>query len=192
MNKFVFTLAATILGSGYALTSGAAQENAGSSNRQVFSIPPSGLDFLTGDTWIQNNQKLRLYGVQSCLRGTTYTDGAGQRQDCGAVSLAMLAALVRDTRPECSPVAQITASPNDSHPTVLVVCSAHIGNETVDLGTALITQGFAFAALSNDGAPVYFPYAAAEAIAKQARAGLWAYADIPHPNAVLSNVMRLK
>lgn len=30
--------------------------------------------FETGDTWVTNGQRFRLYGVQSCLRGTAYTD----------------------------------------------------------------------------------------------------------------------
>lgn len=181
----ILALTVTVLGFALQLSQVAAQESVASQKRQVFSIPQTGLNFLTGDTWIQNNQKLRLYGVQSCIRGTYYTDGAGQKQDCGAVSLSMFAAFIRDTRPTCSPIAQIPAGTGETLPTILVVCSAHIGTQTIDLGTALITQGFAFAALTNNGSPVYIPYAVAEASARQAGAGLWAHKDMPHPNILI-------
>lgn len=133
---------------------------------------------------------MRLYGVQSCVRGTSYTDSGGAKQDCGLVSLAMLAAIVRDTKPTCSPVAQISSSVPAEPPTILAICSAHIGDKSLDLGTVLITQGFAFAALANNAKPVYMPYLVAEATAKQAKAGLWAFADLPHPNLVLFGAMQ--
>ncbi|MBA8904158.1 thermonuclease family protein [Phyllobacterium sp. P30BS-XVII] len=159
---------------------------------QVFSIPENNVAFLTGDTWQQDGQKLRLYGIQSCIRGTTYTDKSGLKQDCGTVSLAMLAAMVRDTKPTCSPIAQLPAQKPDVEPTILVVCSSHVGDQSLDLGTALITQGFAFAAFSNDAKPVYMPYLVAEATAKQGKAGLWAYSDMPHPNLILFGAMQSK
>ena len=48
----------------------------------------------TGDTWVQGRTRLRLYGVQACIRGTFFANqlGSGQRLDCGDGSLAMLAA----------------------------------------------------------------------------------------------------
>jgi endonuclease YncB( thermonuclease family) len=159
---------------------------------QVFSVPLTGLSFLTGDTWQQGSQKLRLYGVQACIRGTSYTDKSGLKQDCGTVSLAMLAAMIRDTKPTCSPIAQLPATSPTDEATILVVCSAHMGDKSVDLGTALITQGFAFAAFSNNAKPVYMPYLVAEATAKQSKAGLWAYPDMPHPNLVLFQAMQSK
>ncbi|MFW8642761.1 DUF736 family protein [Rhizobium beringeri] len=100
---------------------------------------------------------MRLYGVQACIRGTTYTDKSGHKQDCGAVSLAMLAAIVKDTKPTCAPVAQLTAPVPNRPSTILVICSAHIGSNALDVGTMLITQGFAFAALEITGKPVYLP-----------------------------------
>jgi endonuclease YncB( thermonuclease family) len=156
---------------------------------QVFAIPETGISFLTGDTWQQGQQKLRLYGIQSCIRGTVYTDKFGLKQDCGTVSLAMLAAIIRDTKPTCSPIAQLPSTVPQDAPTILVVCSAHVGDKSLDLGTVLITQGFAFAAFSNDAKPVYMPYLVAEATAKQAKAGLWAYPDMPHPNLALFGAM---
>ncbi|WP_234908178.1 thermonuclease family protein [Rhizobium rhizogenes] len=128
---------------------------------------------------------MRLYGVQACIRGTAYTDTSGQKQDCGAVSLAMLAAIVKDTKPSCAPVAQLTAPGAGKPSTILVICSAHVGDNALDLGTLLITQGFAFAAMANTGKPVYLPYSLEESIAQQSRVGLWAYPDMPHPNRVL-------
>jgi endonuclease YncB( thermonuclease family) len=160
---------------------------------RTFAVPATGLTFLTGDSWQQSGQTMRLYGVQACLRGSTYTDKAGQKQDCGAVSLAMLAAIIRDARPTCAPVVQLSSrasssslpqgSPGES--TILVICSAHVGGHVLDLGTILITQGFAFAALTSSGAPVYQAYAAEESIAQNSRVGLWAFSDMPHPNRTL-------
>ena len=151
----------------------------------VFAVPQSGVTFLTGDSWQQAGQTMRLYGVQACIRGTTYTDTSGQKQDCGAVSLAMLAAIVKDTKPTCAPVAQLTAPAAGQVSTILVICSAHIGNNALDVGTLMITQGFAFAAMANTGKPVYLPYSLEESIAQQSRVGLWAYPDMPHPNRML-------
>lgn len=151
----------------------------------VFAVPQSGVTFLTGDSWQQAGQTMRLYGVQACIRGTAYTDTSGQKQDCGAVSLAMLAAIVKDTKPTCTPVAQLMAPAAGKPATILVICSAHIGNNALDVGTLLITQGFAFAAMANTGKPVYLPYSIEETIAQQSRVGLWAYPDMPHPNRVL-------
>ena len=149
----------------------------------VFAVPQTGVTFLTGDSWQQAGQTMRLYGIQACIRGTTYTDKLGQKQDCGAVSLAMLAAIFKDTKPTCAPLAQVASATQPS--TVLVICSAHVGNNALDVGTMLITQGFAFAALTANGKAVYMPYSIEEGIAQQSHAGLWAYPDIPHPNHVL-------
>ena len=51
---------------------------------------------------LKQGRRYRLYGVQTCLRGTTYTDHAGQRRDCGEASLAVLAAYITDTHPVCA------------------------------------------------------------------------------------------
>jgi len=155
-----------------------------------FEVPQSGVTFLTGDSWQQGSQHLRVYGVQSCLRDTFYTDGSGQRQDCGTVSTALLAALVRDLKPTCKPVAQVAAGP--SQPTTsLVICTGKIGGSKLDLGATLITQGFAFAAVDNNGHPVYLPYLIEEGIAQQAHKGLWAFHDLPHPSQSLQSGRRM-
>jgi endonuclease YncB( thermonuclease family) len=147
----------------------------------AFGIPKEGVTFETGDTWQQNGQRMRLYGVQACIRGTTFTNQAGGTVDCGEASLSYLAAVIRDTSPSCVPVAQIAGAPA----TVIVVCTAQVGGQTLDLGTILVSQGFAFASFSNDAMPVYMPYLVAELTAKQAKRGLWAASDLPHPNALL-------
>ncbi len=56
--------------------------------------------------------------------------------------------------------------------------------------TALIASGFAFAALQPDGKPVHLPYFVAELDAKRARAGLWAFADLPEPGPIILKALR--
>jgi len=146
----------------------------------VFEIPLGGVQFETGDTWTQNGQTFRLYGVQSCIRGTTFTNGAGLKRDCGEASIAYLAALIKDTKPKCTALVQ-------SPPVIFAVCAAHIGQQTLDLGTILVTQGFAFAATDPSGKPVNFQYAVAEGDAQKNKRGLWAASDLPHPSTILRN-----
>ena len=146
----------------------------------VFDVPQVGVAFVTGDTWTLNGQTFRLYGVQSCIRGTTFTNRMGAKTDCGEASLAYLAAVIRDTRPRCAPVAKI-----GEEAAILVVCSAHVGSSRLDLGTILITEGFAFAAFNSEAKPVYMPYLVAENLARKSRAGLWAAPDMPHPTSIL-------
>ncbi|SEF13338.1 Endonuclease YncB, thermonuclease family [Rhizobiales bacterium GAS191] len=151
----------------------------------AFAVPQAGISFETGDSWVQGNQHIRLFGVQACLRGTTYVNSAGVRGDCGEASLVYLAALIRDLRPRCAPIAQ-TADP----PEIIVVCSAELAGSTLDLGTIMITQGYAFAAFAADHKPVYMPYLVAELVAKKARTGLWATADFSHPTQMLLHAIR--
>lgn len=146
-------------------------------------VPVSAV-YLTGDSWMDGGVTYRLYGVQSCLRGTSFTNALGQKRDCGEASLAMLVALVRDLRPRCSGAGQPAPS------TAFVVCVAQPRTGTgagsrIDLGTALIATGFAFAARGPEGQPVHAPYAVAEQVAQRSHAGLWAFADVPDPNAII-------
>lgn len=166
---------------------GALAQSAAPKTTSVFDIPQKDVTFITGDTWVQNGQTIRLYGVQSCIRGTSFTNQAGAKTDCGEASLAYLAALTRDTRPRCTAIAR-TGTP----PVILAVCAAHIGANTLDLGTILTTEGFAFAALAATGQAVYQPYLIAELTAKKGRRGLWAASDMPHPQAVMSNALTTK
>ncbi|SEF11173.1 Endonuclease YncB, thermonuclease family [Rhizobiales bacterium GAS191] len=149
----------------------------------TFAIPQAGLSFETGDTWVQAGRRMRLYGVQACLRGTSYVNAAGARGDCGEASLAYLAAVIRDLKPSCTPIAQTAAE-------TVVVCSAELAGSTLDLGTILTTQGYAFAAFGPDNRLVYMPYLVAELVAKKARSGLWAARSFSHPNQMLSHVIQ--
>ncbi|RTL81033.1 MAG: thermonuclease family protein [Hyphomicrobiales bacterium] len=146
----------------------------------VFDVPSTGVQFHTGDTWTQGEQTFRLYAVQSCIRGTTFTNAAGIKRDCGEASIAYFAALIKDAKPRCTALAQ-------SGSVTFAVCAAHIGAQTLDLGTILITQGFAFAATDPRGKPLNLQYAVAEGDAQKNRRGLWASPDLPHPSAILRN-----
>lgn len=151
---------------------------------------PANVVYLTGDSWSAGERTYRLYGVQACLRGTSFTNGHGLRRDCGEASLAMLVALVRDLRPQCYHAAE---SPQLR--TVFVFCLASpstgaAAGSRIDLGTALISTGFAFAALKPDGQPVHAPYFVAQLVAQRSKAGLWAFADVPDPNAIILRALR--
>jgi endonuclease YncB( thermonuclease family) len=149
-----------------------------------FPVPANAV-YQTGDSWTDRGVTYRLYGVQSCLRGTSFTNAHGLKRDCGEASLAMLIALTRDLRPQCYDAADI---PRTS--TVFVFCIAQptagaAAGSRLDLGTALISTGYAFASLQPDGKPVHPPYFVAELVAQRSRAGLWAFADMPEPNAII-------
>lgn len=155
------------------------------------SIPKDAV-YLTGDSWQSRGVTYRLYGVQACLRGTNVTNAKGVVRDCGEVSLTMLVALARDLRPQCYPAAESTAVK-----TLFVFCVATPSRgagagSRIDLGTALISTGFAFAALKPDGQPVHAPYFVAQMVAQRARAGLWAFSDLPEPNAIILRTLREK
>jgi len=149
-----------------------------------FQIPTDAV-YETGDAWSHGGKRFRLYGVQSCLRGTSFTNAKGVKRDCGEASLAMLVSLVRDLRPMCYAAAIV-----DYGKTVLVFCFATMEQgrnkgARLDLGTALISIGYGFASIKFDGQPVYAPYLIAQAQAKNTKSGLWAYADMPDPNAII-------
>jgi endonuclease YncB( thermonuclease family) len=166
-------------------TSGAQTQGSATTALPVFDFPQSGVEFLTGDTWRIGGETYRLYGVQSCIRGTRFTDAAGAKKDCGEASLAYTAAIVRDTHPRCTAVAQA-----GTLPIVYAVCAATVGRSTLDLGTILITEGFAFAAVDANGKSINLTYAVAEGDAQRARRGLWAAADLPHPTRILMDAAR--
>lgn len=138
-----------------------------------------GVTLETGDTWVAGGKRYRLYGVQSCLRGTAYTDRSGEKRDCGESSLFMLAAYIKDTHPICAPVAT-------NADTTFVACYAMVGGERLDLANILIASGFAFAALDAGGMPFHAPYAVIEQKARENRAGLWQFNDVQHPSILLS------
>ena len=162
-----------------------AAARAAAPSTSVFDIAQTGVEFQTGDTWSQNGQTFRLYGVQACIRGTQFTNPAGVKTDCGEASVAYFAALIRDTKPRCSAVTQA-----GTPPVIFTVCAAHVGQNTLDLGTILISQGFAFAAVSPTGKPFQFTYSVVEGEAQKAGRGLWAAKDLPHPTKVLADALK--
>ncbi|MGL4440932.1 MAG: thermonuclease family protein [Bosea sp. (in: a-proteobacteria)] len=149
-------------------------------------FPPNAA-FESGDTWLANGQRFRLYGVQSCLRSTFFTNAQGQRVDCGEASVAMLAAMVRDLKPLCTVSARVTDL-------AYVICIANVtvqGQPTrLDLATALITAGYSFAAFNSDGRPVHEPYFVAQVAAQQAKRGFHAFVELPDPNVILLRALR--
>jgi endonuclease YncB( thermonuclease family) len=151
---------------------------------------PENAAFETGDSWAIGGQRFRLYGVQACLRGTAFTNASGQKRDCGEASLAMLISLIRDYRPLCAPV--LEGAPNTIRYVTCVAAprGSQSAGSRIDLGTALIVSGFAFAALQPDGKPVHLPYFVAELDAKRAKAGLWAFSDLPEPGPIILKALR--
>lgn len=146
-----------------------------------FDLRP-GVTLESGETWKdQNGKRYRLYGVQSCLRGTAYTNATGKKQDCGDASMAVFAAYIADTAPVCAPTA---TAPEITY----VICFSSVAGKQLDLGTILITSGFAFASLNAQGLPYYPPYSVAEQQARKDHAGLWQYSDVTHPSIILSKL----
>ncbi len=139
----------------------------------------SDVTFETGDTWSHEGRKYRLFGVQSCIRGTNFRSPEGLDEDCGLRSLASLAALFSTGTVGCQPIG--TAKDGAT----FVVCAANIDYAMVDVGTALISSGAAFAATLPSGVPVSTAYAVAELAAKDSRSGLWD-GSFKHPADVLS------
>jgi endonuclease YncB( thermonuclease family) len=136
------------------------------------------VQLLTGDTWRDGNRLYRLYGVQSCIRGTAATGGNGRKVDCGNLSLAHLAALFSTATVTCQPIGYAIDK------ATFVVCAADLDGNTIDLGTALISTGYAFAAMNTKGQAVSANYLVAEINAKMEHDGLWAM-SFQHPVQLL-------
>ena len=141
--------------------------------------------FLTGDTWTQGDTSFRLYGVQSCLRSTFFTNAHGIKRDCGEASATMLIALIRDLKPQCATVAAMLQPKTNFVYCLATLTQGQHAGVRIDLGTALISSGFAFAALTPAAKPVHEPYFVAQLVAQKARAGLWQFPDAPDPNAAI-------
>lgn len=154
-----------------------------------FPVPPDAI-FETGDSWSSAGTTYRLYGVQSCLRGTSFTNAHGITRDCGEASLTMLIALIRDLKPQCYEAAEAPQTKTAFVFCVAVRTEGAGKGSRIDLGTALIATGFAFAALKPDGTPVHAPYLEAQHVAQNSRAGLWAFRDLPDPNAIILRALR--
>ncbi|TAM98466.1 MAG: thermonuclease family protein [Rhizobiaceae bacterium] len=136
------------------------------------------VQLLTGDTWRDGNTLYRLYGVQACLRGTIAADGNGKKDDCGNVSLAHLAALLSSATVTCQPIGYAIDK------ATFVVCAADLDGNTIDVGTALISTGYAFAAMNTKGEAISTNYLIAEINAKMEHDGLWA-TTFQHPVQLL-------
>ena len=122
-----------------------------------------------------NGKRFRLYGVMACDRGRSFTNATGIKHDCGEASLAMLVSLIRDLNPVCTEVAM-----DEKAGVTHVICLAlpdrgAAKGSRIDLGTALISSGFGFAARDMSGRPVHGEYSVAEEVAKRNKAGLWAF-----------------
>jgi len=139
---------------------------------------PSAVRFETGDSWQYEGRKFRLFGVQACIRGTVYRASDGAESDCGMQSIASLAALFSTGSIGCQPVGR---AKDDA---TFVVCAAQLDTATVDVGTAMISSGAAFAAVFPSGAPVSAAYAVAESSARDKASGLWS-GTFTHPVSVL-------
>lgn len=156
----------------------AAQENTAASNAPPPIVMSKSAQLLTGDTWRDGNKLYRLYGVQSCLRGTAAIDSNGHKVDCGNLSLAHLAALFSTATVTCQPIGYAIDK------ATFVVCAADLDGSTIDVGTALISTGYAFAAMNMKGEAVNTNYLVAEINAKMEHDGLWAM-RFQHPVQLL-------
>ncbi len=140
---------------------------------------PDTAQFETGDSWVSGGRRHRLYGIQSCLRGTRITGPDGIARDCGELNVVMTQAIIRDTKPACQDVKDIDRN------NAVVVCQTTTGHHRYDLATYLIAKGWGFAAIDAQGQLIVPGYRIVEESARSARAGLWASSDLPHPVSVL-------
>ncbi len=156
----------------------AAQDHTAAKEAPAPIVVSKSVQLLTGDTWRDGTTLYRLYGVQSCLRGTAATDDNGKKIDCGNLSLAHLAALFSSATVTCQPIGYAIDK------ATFVVCAAEIDGNTIDVGTALISTGYAFAAMNTKGEAVSTNYLVAEIDAKMEHDGLWAM-TFQHPVQLL-------
>lgn len=141
-------------------------------------VPP--LTYESGDTWLAQGTRYRLYGVQACIRGTPYVMPNGAEGDCGDASLRMLAGLMATLKVSCTPIERAPTG------AVVVVCAGQSRDKPVDLGAAMIVSGYAFSAELPSGAPVNVGYFASEIRAQTDKAGLWGARSFTHPVKALN------
>ncbi|WP_105375030.1 thermonuclease family protein [Neorhizobium huautlense] len=164
-----------------ALGSERASADSHENDRTEFARFPVQAQFETGDTWISGGRRYRLYGLQACLRGTSVTISPGVVRDCGELNLIMVQALIRDTDPVCTTIKDLDQN------NAVVGCQTTAGERSYDLATYMIAQGWGFAAVDTTGPLIVPGYRVAEESARSARAGLWAYSDLPHPVTILTD-----
>lgn len=146
-----------------------------SAQQRAWSPIAPGTTFESGESWVSQGRRFRLYGVRACDRGRSFVNAAGVKHDCGEASLAMLVSLIRDLSPVCTEVARDEKA-GITHVICLAVRDRGAGKGSrIDLGTALISSGFGFAGRDVSGQPVHRDYFVAEEVARRGRAGLWAY-----------------
>lgn len=102
----------------------------------------------------------------------------------------MLVALIRDIQPFCYTAAQNAVDRINYAICVATLTKGSAQGSRLDLGTALITTGYAFASVQPDGSPVMPDYMVAQAVAQKAKKGLWAYPDVPDPNVAILKAIR--
>lgn len=169
------------LAAAFLISPTAAQDQKANPN-PIFPVPPA-VTFLTGDSWNQGGTTVRLYGVQSCIRGTPATLN-GKQADCGGISMTYLANFIKNAPTVCQGIGQ-TKEP----PQYLVVCKSEVDGNALDLGASLILKGFAFASVDINGKPINIQYALAEEEAKKSRDGLWSFDAFAHPNIVMKTAI---
>lgn len=172
MKRLLFAIAVAIPSLAHA-------QDAPANRNPVFTIPVDRVTFLTGDSWQQGSQVVRLYGVQSCIRSTAATL-KGKQADCGALSMAYLANFMKAAPTACQGIGK-----TDNPPQYLVVCKSDVSGNAVDLGASLILKGFAFASVDINGQPINIQYALAEQQAKEATEGLWSFDAFAHPSVIM-------
>jgi endonuclease YncB( thermonuclease family) len=127
-----------------------------------------------GRRWHDHGQTYELFGVDTCPRGLLLRSATDKNMDCGALATARLAAFFATAKIACKIVAETGTNE------VPVVCTAEIGDHTLDLGLAMVSTGYAFASLAADGRPVIQNYLVAELSAKIGKHGLWAFGSMDH------------
>lgn len=137
-----------------------------------------GVALESGDSWIEGGTRSRLFGVQACLRGRSYTDKFDARRESGEASLNVLAARISDAKP---PHARLAPSGD----TILISRFVVIGSDRLVIANLTISSGFVFASLDGNRLPHHLPYALAGQTARENGAGRWQFFDAQHPAVLL-------
>lgn len=121
---------------------------------------PDAARAVDGDTLDVAGQRMRLWGIDAPELAQTCQGTNGHVYECGRDAAAVLAELIRGKQLTCKPKG------NDRYHRIVAVCSTESG----DIGAEMVRRGWA----------VDYPrysrgaYAAQQAEAKTARAGIWA------------------
>ncbi len=99
-------------------------------------------------------------------------------------SIALLANLTREAEARCAPIERLDAA-ND-----IVICQLRIGANRYDLGTYLNHFGTGLRCADAKRGSVHLPYFVNELGARKNRSGLWRFANLPHPAALLARARK--